>query len=60
MPKPYSWDAMPPTASGDAFVYWMVANRGEDPKFLGQRCDRFQALVANKDISTTATSAPSC
>src|SRR5205823_5261542 len=25
VPKPYSWETMPPTTSGDAFVKWMVA-----------------------------------
>ena len=28
----------------------MQANRGEDPKYLGQRFDRFQALLQNKDV----------
>jgi protein-L-isoaspartate(D-aspartate) O-methyltransferase len=28
----------------------MVANRGEDPNYLGQRYDRFVALVAHKDL----------
>ena len=50
VPKPYDWDAMPPTESRDAFVAWMVANRGEDPKFLGRRYDKFLDLVADKDV----------
>jgi protein-L-isoaspartate(D-aspartate) O-methyltransferase len=47
---PYDWNMSPPTDSRAAFVQWMQANRGEDPKFLAQRFDRFQALVENKDV----------
>jgi protein-L-isoaspartate(D-aspartate) O-methyltransferase len=50
VPKPYSWEAMPPHANGDAFVKWMVANRGESLHFLGQRFSRYAALVANRDV----------
>ena len=39
-----------PTKSRDAFVAWMVKNRGEDAKFLGRRFDRYQALMHNRDI----------
>ncbi len=28
----------------------MVANRGEDPKFLGEHWDRYEALLRNKDV----------
>jgi protein-L-isoaspartate(D-aspartate) O-methyltransferase len=52
--KPYSWDLNPPTDTRDNFIAWGVA-RGEDPVFLGQRWDRFQALVRNKDIWGPAT-----
>ena len=47
--KPYSWDLNPPTDTRENFIAWGKA-RGEDPGFLGQRWDRFQALVGNKDI----------
>ena len=47
--KPYSWDLNPPTDTRDNFIAWGKA-RGEDPVFLGQRWDRFQALLKNKDI----------
>jgi protein-L-isoaspartate(D-aspartate) O-methyltransferase len=47
---PYDWNVSPPTDSRAAFVQWMQANRGEDPKFLAQRFDRFQALVENNDV----------
>ena len=52
--KPYSWDLNPPTDTRDNFIAWGKA-RGEDPVFLGQRWDRFQALVRNKDIWGAST-----
>ena len=52
--QPYSWDLNPPTDTRDNFIAWGKA-RGEDPVFLGQRWDRFQALVKNKDIWGAAT-----
>jgi protein-L-isoaspartate(D-aspartate) O-methyltransferase len=52
--KPYSWDLNPPTDTRDNFIAWGKA-RGEDPVFLGQRWDRFQALLKNKDIWGAAT-----
>ncbi len=50
VPKPYSWEAAPPTTTGEAFVKWMVANRGEDPHFLSQRFGRYQMLLVNRDV----------
>jgi protein-L-isoaspartate(D-aspartate) O-methyltransferase len=50
VPKPYDWEALPPMSGTEAFVKWMVANRGEDPHFLKWRFSRFEALVANKDV----------
>jgi protein-L-isoaspartate(D-aspartate) O-methyltransferase len=50
VPTPYDWNASPPWQSRDAFVEWMVKNRGEDPKFLGQRWDRLQQLIAHHDV----------
>jgi protein-L-isoaspartate(D-aspartate) O-methyltransferase len=49
-PAPYDWGASPPTSSREAFVAWMVKNRGEDANFLGQRYDRYLKLVAGKDL----------
>jgi protein-L-isoaspartate(D-aspartate) O-methyltransferase len=49
-PAPYDWSASPPTSSREAFVAWMVKNRGEDANFLGQRYDRYLKLVAGKDL----------
>jgi protein-L-isoaspartate(D-aspartate) O-methyltransferase len=50
VPGPYDWDASPPITSREAFVAWMVKNRGEDANFLGQRYDRYLKLVAGKDL----------
>ena len=50
VPKPYDWTAMPPTDSSAAFVAWMVANRGEDPKFLARRYDKYLDLVRARDV----------
>jgi len=50
VPKPYSWDIAPPTNSREAYIGWMVANRGEDPRFLGQHWGRYEALLRNKDV----------
>ena len=50
VPKPYDWAAAPPMDSRDAFVAWMQANRGEDPKFLGRRYDKFLDLVKLQDL----------
>src|SRR4029077_381258 len=44
------WSASPPRQSRDAFVEWMVKNRGEDPHFLGERFDRFHELIARHDV----------
>jgi protein-L-isoaspartate(D-aspartate) O-methyltransferase len=45
----------PPSDSKENFVAWMVANRGEDKKFLGQRWDRYQAMLANGDLLNEQT-----
>ena len=51
VPVPYDWNASPPTDGRANFIDWMVKNRGEDPHYLGEHWDCFQALVANRDIS---------
>ncbi|MDE2016850.1 MAG: protein-L-isoaspartate O-methyltransferase [Hyphomicrobiales bacterium] len=48
--KPYDWTDYPPTTDRAAFVKWGVSQRDEDPKYLGERFDRFGALVRNKDV----------
>jgi protein-L-isoaspartate(D-aspartate) O-methyltransferase len=50
VPKPYSWEVAPPTATGEAFVKWMVTNRGEEAPFLAQRFERYEMLVINRDV----------
>ena len=50
VPSAYDWSASPPRQSRDAFVDWMVRNRGEDRHFLGERFDRFGELVARHDV----------
>jgi protein-L-isoaspartate(D-aspartate) O-methyltransferase len=50
VPVPYDWNASPPTERRADFIDWMVANRGEDPGFLGKRWDRLKQLIAQKDI----------
>jgi protein-L-isoaspartate(D-aspartate) O-methyltransferase len=47
---PYDWNLAPPMESRSAFIDWMAKRRGERPFFLGQRWDRFQAVVARHDI----------
>jgi protein-L-isoaspartate(D-aspartate) O-methyltransferase len=50
VPTPYDWKAAPPLDNRASFVEWMQKRRGEDPKFLGQRWDRFQALIGHRDV----------
>lgn len=50
VPAAYDWTAMPPLDDKQAFIDWMVKNRGEDPKYLGERYDRFLVMVKNKDL----------
>ena len=50
VPKPYSWDATPPMSDGAAFVRWMQENRGEDPRYLHARFERFQNMVGHVDL----------
>src|SRR5438046_9445623 len=50
VPKPYSWDSTPPMNDGAAFVRWMQENRGEDPRYLRARFERFQNMVTHVDL----------
>jgi len=50
VPKPYSWDATPPIQNAAGFVKWMQDNRGEDPRYLRPRFDRFVNMVGHKDL----------
>jgi len=50
VPTAYSADLMPPMDSRETFIKWMVANRGEDPRFLGERWGRYDVLLRNRDL----------
>jgi protein-L-isoaspartate(D-aspartate) O-methyltransferase len=50
VPTPFTFDMVPPTGSREEFIKWGVAQRGEEPKFLGERFDRYGALVRNEDL----------
>jgi protein-L-isoaspartate(D-aspartate) O-methyltransferase len=50
VPRPYDWDANPPTADPAAFIAWMQENRGEHPTYLRPRYDRFRNMVRNGDL----------
>jgi len=50
VPNAFTFDMIPPIDSREKFVAWGVAQRGEDPLYLGQRFDRFVAMVRNDDI----------
>jgi len=56
VPVPYSWQVSPPTTNGDAFIRWMVQNRGEDPKILAMRWERYLFLRANHDFANDRNS----
>jgi len=48
--KPYSVEAIPPMDSINAYLGWMQDNRGEDPRYLRARFERFQNMVGNRDV----------
>ena len=50
VPVSYDWNASPPQSPRSEFIAWMTKNRDEDPGFLGQRWDRFQSLLAKRDL----------
>jgi len=56
MPKPYSFDAIPPMNDAASFVRWMQENRGEDARYLRTR---FRSR-SSAPISTTADWCRSC
>jgi hypothetical protein len=45
VPAPYSWDLKPPTTNREAFIKWAVENRGEHPRILAARWDRYVFCV---------------
>jgi protein-L-isoaspartate(D-aspartate) O-methyltransferase len=50
VPTAFTFDMAPPMNDREKFIQWGVAQRGEDPKFLGERFDRFGAMVRNEDL----------
>jgi protein-L-isoaspartate(D-aspartate) O-methyltransferase len=50
IPTQFSFDMAVPMTDRAKFIEWGVKERGEDPKYLGERFDRFQAMVRNEDI----------
>jgi protein-L-isoaspartate(D-aspartate) O-methyltransferase len=50
VPTPFTFDMTPPMNDRAKFIEWGVKTRGEDPKYLGERFDRFLAMVRNEDI----------
>jgi len=50
VPKPYDYEAVPPMDNINAYVRWMQDNRGEDPKYLRPRFERFQNMVGDRDV----------
>ncbi|HVQ07022.1 MAG TPA: protein-L-isoaspartate O-methyltransferase [Allosphingosinicella sp.] len=54
MAQPFTFDIAVPLTDRTEFIRWMAANRGEDPNFLAQRWNLYQALVGNRDVWTEA------
>jgi len=50
VPTAFTFDIAPPMNDRAKFIDWGVKARGEDPKYLGERFDRFLAMVRNEDI----------
>jgi protein-L-isoaspartate(D-aspartate) O-methyltransferase len=48
--KPYSWDLTPPTTTREAFLRWNADYRGEDPRMLDLRWERFVYCRSNHDF----------
>jgi protein-L-isoaspartate(D-aspartate) O-methyltransferase len=58
--KPYSFEAVPPMDNINAYVRWMQDNRGEDPRYLRARYERFQNMVGNRDVWDARDKRRSC
>jgi protein-L-isoaspartate(D-aspartate) O-methyltransferase len=50
--KPYDYSATPPMNNMGDYVKWMVENRGEDPRFLRERWDRYSIMVSTDHLTT--------
>lgn len=54
VPEPILFETSPPTDSQEAFVNWMVKNRGEDPVYLKLRWKRYKNMKRNHDLVNRA------
>ena len=52
--KPYDWAATPPMDNVTSYVKWMVDNRGEDPKYLRERFERFTIMRSTQHLNNAA------
>ena len=52
-------DMWPSLTDKAAFVDWMAANRGEEPKYLERRFDRYRRCSPSTTCGPRPTSAPS-
>jgi protein-L-isoaspartate(D-aspartate) O-methyltransferase len=50
VPTPFTFDMTPPMGDRAKFIEWGVKSRGEDPKYLAERFDRYLAMVRNEDL----------
>ena len=58
VPLPYDWNASPPTTSREAFVEWMVKNRGENAGFLASVTTAIRSWSPPKTSGTPRSRAP--
>ena len=54
-PQAFTFEMTPPTDSKEHFIQWMVETRGEDPRFLAERWDRYQAMNGAGDLLNEQT-----
>jgi len=50
VPVPFTFDDDPPMDKKADFVAWMQKNRGESPRYLGEKFDRFQQMIEHSDV----------
>lgn len=54
-PQAFTFEMAPPTDSKEHYIQWMVETRGEDPRFLAERWDRYQAMLGVGDLLNDQT-----
>jgi len=55
VPTPFTFELDPPTDTKENYIAWMVKNRGEDPRFLSERWDRYKAMIGAGDLLNDQT-----